>query len=126
MVEEHGAAMSARDRKDARRVQADFEFEEVGGRGRGRRNQEREPPPHQQPQPPPPPAPGPSRPPGGSRRRDFGTTLTAEGGNPNPGDSLGNTPGPSRRQSPSPIRGDDDVDPQVFECVVRLSCGMSH
>ncbi|KAF5364596.1 hypothetical protein D9758_005587 [Tetrapyrgos nigripes] len=121
MVEEHGAAMTARDRKDARRIQADFEFEEVGGRGRGRRNQDRErepPPPRQQQQPPPPPAPGPPRPTGGGRRKDFGAALTAEGGNPSPAHSSGNTPGPgpSRRESPSPVRGDDDVqDPHAFE-----------
>ncbi|THU81414.1 hypothetical protein K435DRAFT_972354 [Dendrothele bispora CBS 962.96] len=115
MVEEHGATMSARDMKDARRVQAEFEFEEVAGRGRGRRNQEREPPPRPQQQPDPPAAPpGPPRPPGGGRRRDFGATLTVEGGNPSPAHSLGNTPpGPSRRESPSPTR--DDVDSAVVD-----------
>lgn len=42
-VEDHGGDMSSRDKKDARRVQADFAFEEVGGRhGHGRRDRERD------------------------------------------------------------------------------------
>ncbi|OBZ65803.1 E3 ubiquitin-protein ligase hel2 [Grifola frondosa] len=42
MVEDHGADMSARDKKDARRVPAAFEFEEVGGGGRRGRHRERD------------------------------------------------------------------------------------
>ncbi|KIM91792.1 hypothetical protein PILCRDRAFT_902 [Piloderma croceum F 1598] len=34
MVDEHGADMTSRDKKDARRIQADFEFDEVGVGGR--------------------------------------------------------------------------------------------
>lgn len=50
MVDVHGADMTSRDMKDARRIQAAFEFEEIGSNGRrvtsanGRRG-EREPPP---------------------------------------------------------------------------------
>ena len=48
-VEDHGGDMSSRDKKDARRVQADFAFEEVGGRhGHARKDREREPPPPRQ------------------------------------------------------------------------------
>ena len=109
MVEVHGSDMSARDMKDARRIQAEFEFEDVGAGGRrgrrdrGDREREREPPP---------PA-GPSRPnAAGARRREaFGGTLTADIGPsaiPNGGTSrIG-----SRRQSPSP-----DMDPAVAEYV---------
>ncbi|KAI0683337.1 hypothetical protein BC835DRAFT_1423394 [Cytidiella melzeri] len=113
MVEEHGADMSSRDKRDARRIQADFEFEEVGvggrrggRRDRGDREREREPPPSQ--------AAGPSNAAAaGSRRRAaFGGNLTTESTN-------GHGPTPhaasrvqSRRQSPSPPA---DVDPAVAE-----------
>ena len=93
-VEEHGGDMSSRDKKDARRVQADFAFGEVGGRyGHGRRDRDRErerdrdPPPQAPPQ-----APLPRQqqvssssttvpPPGsGARRREaFGGGLTQPG-----------------------------------------------
>ncbi|EEB92934.1 hypothetical protein MPER_08481, partial [Moniliophthora perniciosa FA553] len=75
MVETHGADMSARDKRDARRVQANFEFEEVPGAGRSRGRRDREPPPQQQQQPQPPPPGG-----GGRRREGFGASLTVEGG----------------------------------------------
>ena len=39
MVEQHGATMSARDKKDARRVVPDFEFNEAGPVGADRRRQ---------------------------------------------------------------------------------------
>ncbi|PIL24401.1 hypothetical protein GSI_14154 [Ganoderma sinense ZZ0214-1] len=115
-VEEHGAEMSARDKRDARRVEAQFEFEEVGGgaarrgrRDRGDREREREPPPHAQ---------GlggggpPSRPQAaGARRREaFGGNLTADGPSPQP---------PSRRQSPEPEPG--DADPRLAALVSRLA-----
>ena len=54
MVEEHSSEMSARDKRDARRIDAAFEFEEVGiggrrgRRDRGDREREREPPPFSQ------------------------------------------------------------------------------
>ncbi|KAK7051638.1 hypothetical protein VNI00_004617 [Paramarasmius palmivorus] len=119
MVEDHGADMSARDKRDARRVQANFEFEEVPGAGRPRGRRDRDPPPQQQ-QPPPPPAQPPAsaatRPPGGGggrRREGFGAALTVEGGN-TPSPRNGPTPpGPSRRASPSPPRR--DVDPATLE-----------
>lgn len=93
MVDVHGGNMTSRDRKDARRIQADFEYDEVGigGGRRGRRDlgggdHEREPPPNTSPV-------GPSRP-NGRRRNGFGANLTPAGG-PTP-------LGPSRRASPSP------------------------
>ncbi|KAI0672758.1 hypothetical protein C8Q78DRAFT_1121771 [Trametes maxima] len=117
-VEEHGAEMSARDRRDARRVEAQFEFEEAaagagrrGRRDRGDREREREPPPHQAAQPPG----GGARPQAaGARRREaFGGGLTAESAQ---------APGPSsqqasRRQSPAPDLGDD---PRLSVLVGRL------
>ncbi|KAG6874827.1 hypothetical protein C0992_006401 [Termitomyces sp. T32_za158] len=112
MVEEHGSDMSSRVKKDARRVQADFEFEEVGRRGRrdrgSHRDREREPPPqHRQVQQDPGPSSVPTflRPQGPGRRREgFGANLTVEG--------AGNgTPEPSRPSSPP--RG--DLDPAVLE-----------
>ncbi|KIP08883.1 hypothetical protein PHLGIDRAFT_506983 [Phlebiopsis gigantea 11061_1 CR5-6] len=108
MVEVHGSDMSARDMKDARRIQADFEFEEVsaggrrgGRRDRGDREHEREPPPHA----------GPSRAnPAGARRREaFGGNLTSDNG-PSATPPGGVSRIPSRRQSPSP-----DMDPAVAE-----------
>ena len=77
-VEDHGGDMSSRDKKDARRVQADFAFEEVGGHVR--RDREREPPPPRQQQAQvslstsvPPPG-------SGARRREaFGGGLTQAG-----------------------------------------------
>jgi E3 ubiquitin-protein ligase ZNF598 len=82
MVEEHGSDMTSRDKKDARRIQAEFEFEEVGiggrrgRRDRGDREREREPPPHQ----PPGAVPGPATParPNVRRREGFGANLTTE------------------------------------------------
>ena len=107
MVEEHGADMSARDKKDARRVQADFEFEEVGAgarrgrRDRGDREREREPPPT-----------GPPRPnAAGARRREaFSGSLTANGSAPA-------TPAGPSRQSPSPPTDD----PAAAECVLSFN-----
>lgn len=120
-VEEHGADMSARDRKDAMRLQAEFEFEEVGVGGRrgrrerGDREREREPPPSAVPG-----RPGAA----GARRRDaFGGNLTAES-NTRPGSSsVQASQQPSRRQSPSP----DPVDagPVLPEWVLKLLFTMS-
>ena len=121
MVEEHGADMSARDKKDARRIQAEFEFEEIGSGGRrGRRDRDRE---RERDRDPPPAPSGPPRPAAaGARRREaFGGNLTADG-------SQGSTPaaGPSRtqsrRQSPSP---DGDTDPAVLEYVLEDPLGMA-
>ncbi|KAI1784004.1 hypothetical protein LXA43DRAFT_1044548 [Ganoderma leucocontextum] len=110
-VEEHGAEMSARDKRDARRVEAQFEFEEAGGgpgrrgrRDRGDRERDREPPPQAQ-------GGGASRPQAaGVRRREaFGGNLTADGPSPQP----------SRRQSPSSEPGDSD--PRLTALVSRLA-----
>lgn len=103
-VEVHGADMSSRGRRDARRVAAEFEFEDgVGGGRRGRRDrgdreQEREPPP---------PVVQVQGRAGGRRREAFGGHLTTEGA------QTVQLPVPSGRASP--IR--DDVDPLVVEYV---------
>ncbi|KAF9532795.1 hypothetical protein CPB83DRAFT_784026 [Crepidotus variabilis] len=128
MVEDHGADMSSKDRKDARRIEANFAFEDVGRRG-GRereREREREPPPHQRqqqqqqhtqttqasassntPGKPPPAQPQQT----GSRRRDgFGGALTeTAGGSSTPPNNGARTPRP-----PSPDGG-ADADPAVAE-----------
>ncbi|KAF8447367.1 hypothetical protein L210DRAFT_3609760 [Boletus edulis BED1] len=102
-VEVHGADMSSKGRRDARRVQAEFEFDDAGGtsrrgrRDRGDREREREPPPHS------------VQPPGrtgGRRREAFGGHLTTTEGT-----QMAQLLVPSRRASP--IR--DDVDPLVSE-----------
>jgi hypothetical protein len=87
-VEDHGGDMSSRDKKDARKVQADFAFEDVGRHGNARRDRDRVPPP----QAPPPPrqqqaqvslssaASTVPRPGSGVRRREaFGGGLTQTG-----------------------------------------------
>jgi hypothetical protein len=100
MVEEHGAEMSTRDKKDARRVDAAFEFQDassnsnrrrgggLGGTGGGGREREQRDP---QPQIAPRPISGLD-----SRRNRFGAHLTTEG------DASDLSPGPSRHQTPSP------------------------
>ncbi|KAH9035323.1 hypothetical protein EDB85DRAFT_2288694 [Lactarius pseudohatsudake] len=100
MVEEHGAEMSTRDKKDARRVDAVFEFQDTpsgsnrrrgggptGSGGGGRERELRDPQPQLAP-----------RPISGleSRRNRFGAHLTTEG------DASDLSPGPSRHQTPSP------------------------
>lgn len=119
MVEEHGGAMSSKDRKDARRVVADFAFEDAGGRyGHGRRDhhereREREPPPSR-----PPPAPTISRPQptGQSRRREaFGARLTADGV-PISESAPSSTPGTLEVNLTSTL-GTDDADPAMVEYV---------
>ncbi|KAF8872122.1 hypothetical protein CPB85DRAFT_1445160 [Mucidula mucida] len=100
MVDEHGADMSSRDMKDARRVNVDFEDVPIRRGGRRDREHEREPPPRQQ------------APPGPARRREgFGARLTT---NANPStSSLPTPPTQSRRASPSPPR--DPVDPALLQ-----------
>lgn len=121
--------MSSRDKKDARRVPAEFAFEEVGHGGRhGRRDRERErehePPPQSHRQqlqaaPPPQAVASVTRPPGsGLRRREaFGGALTTEGSSTPQATSNNNTPGASRPSSP-PHAG--DADPAVLEWGVSL------
>ena len=108
-VEVHGADMSSKDRKDARRVQAEFEFDDAGGssrrgrRDRGDREREREPPPQVvQVQ---------GRTPGRRREAFGGHLTTTEGGTQTP---TAQPSVPSGRASP--IR--DDVDLLVTEYVV--------
>ena len=104
-VEVHGADMSSKDKKDARRFQAEFEFDDTGGgsrrgrRDRGDREREREPPPQV--------AQVQGRT-GGRRREAFGGHLTTEGTQTMTQPSV-----PSGRTTP--IR--DDVDPLVAEYV---------
>ncbi|KAF8175993.1 hypothetical protein BJ912DRAFT_1146929 [Pholiota molesta] len=132
IVEVHGGDMSSRDKRDARRIQADFVFEEVGygGRhGRGGRDRDRdrdrdrertrEPPPHQ---PAPPPqqqqaqqpstaaaASRPTPPPGGRRREGFGGALTTDSG---PAAASSNAGRGTRPPSPQPAT---DIDPETAQ-----------
>lgn len=116
MVDEHGAEMSTRDQKDARRVNVNFEFQPGNGGGGRRRGgqgggggQEREPPPHMSNSN----GPGPSTGGGGrSRRERFGGHLTTEGA------STPNSAGPSRRQTPSPPP--PDMDPVTAQYVFSI------
>jgi len=110
-MEEHKGEMSSKDLKDARRIQADFAFEEPGRHGRRDREREREPPPQQARQQQPPPQAGPSRQTaaagGGNRRREaFGGALTTADG---PAPALA----PPRRVDTPPA----DFDPATAECV---------
>ncbi|KAI0063455.1 hypothetical protein BV25DRAFT_430668 [Artomyces pyxidatus] len=102
-VEEHGADMSSRDKKDARRINAGFEFQEA--RRRAPRERDREPPPG-----PPPGAAGLPRANNSNRRNRFGAHLTVDGGNESSGND---SAGPSRRQTPSPPP--QDMDPVTAE-----------
>ena len=131
MVEEHGGDMSSRDKKDARRLVADFAFDDRHGHGRRdhhphherdqEREREREPPPSW-----PPPAPtimaGPvPRQPqatGQNRRREaFGARLTVDGATTIGGSSiLATQPAIESNRTPTPMR--DDVDPAVAEYVM--------
>ncbi|EIM89639.1 uncharacterized protein STEHIDRAFT_51279 [Stereum hirsutum FP-91666 SS1] len=112
MVEEHGAEMSSRQQKDARRINAGFEFQDhnvPGSGGRRRPPRDREPPPDSQQ---PGPGPGSGRQGGGgggnSRRDRFGGQLTVEGDS-----SANHSAAPSRRQTPSPPPA--DMDPVTAE-----------
>ena len=84
IVEEHGAEMSSKDRKDARRVQADFAFNSSARHTRrdDDRDRDRDPPTHQQQAPASSSSSPPGRPPPtNTRRRDaFGAVLTDPGG----------------------------------------------
>ncbi|KAG9310051.1 hypothetical protein JVU11DRAFT_10094 [Chiua virens] len=101
-VEVHGADMSSKDKKDARRVQAEFEFDDTvgssrrGRRDRGDREREREPPPQiAQAQ----------NKPVGRRREAFGGHLTTES-------TLATQPSILSGRA-SPMR--EDVDPVIAE-----------
>lgn len=117
MVEVHGADMTARDKKDARRVPAEFEFDEVGvgggggrrgrgggvfgGVGRGNRDSSQNM------------LAGPSRPYNGRGRGGFSGSLTVESGT--------SPPGPSRIASPSPPP-DDPVQAQYVVLFISITC----
>ncbi|KAF5334514.1 hypothetical protein D9611_013777 [Ephemerocybe angulata] len=108
MVEEHGGDMSARDRKDARRIQADFTFEEPRAAAPRRGGQ-------QQAQPAPPAA-GPSQSrasgSGDRRRAAFGGSLTAAQPSQAAQSSARSTPGASRSSTPP---SDSAADPAILE-----------
>ena len=106
MVEQHAAGMSSRDKKDARKIQADFEFEGVGpsGRdGRARRDREREAAPQQQQQQSAQTNTLMTRPTGTNRRMEgFGAALTVEGG--------GNAGSDMRPERPTSPEAQDTVE----------------
>ncbi|KAF4615447.1 hypothetical protein D9613_002504 [Agrocybe pediades] len=121
MVEAHGQSMNPRDLKEARKVVADFSYEQVNHPGRfGRRDRERDRDRDRDREPPPQPqastsaAAGPSttaRPAGGNRRREgFGGALTTEGAGTSGAQS--NSRQPSR---PSTPQMNSDIDPAVAE-----------
>lgn len=122
IVEEHGGDMNSKDRRDARRVVADFAFEDAGGRyGHGRREsrdhhereREREPPPLSRR----PPSPTIPRPPGQSRRREaFGARLTVDG--VPIGESASFSSQANLEANLMQTSGTDDMDPAVVEYVI--------
>jgi len=114
MVEDHGADMNAKDKKDARRIETNFTFEAGGARSQ-HGHREREPPPTQPPQQPSQsPANPPGRPPPTSRRRDaFGGALTEPGVTPSRPNNRENRP-----NSP-PIESDSTSDEFVFLALSR-------
>lgn len=120
MVEEHEGGMSSRDKKNARRINAEFEFVGMGDRhGRRDRNyweREQEQPPRRQAEHPPTSAPVVIPPPGpGGRRDGYRAALTVGGGKDlSPGS---NTPQETRTLSPP--RG--DLNPAVAEYVTRCT-----
>ncbi|KAF5347948.1 hypothetical protein D9756_010184 [Leucocoprinus leucothites] len=102
-VEDHGASMSSRDKRDAMKIAAEFQFEEVGGRpgrrgGGTTRERDREPPPGSQP-------PQPQAGPSSSRRAAFGASLT--------GGTNTQSIQPPRSGTSSPLL--PDADPAVIE-----------
>jgi E3 ubiquitin-protein ligase ZNF598 len=113
MVEEHGAEMSSRDKRDARRVNAAFEFQDApsssgrrrgggadgGGSGGGRERGQRD----SQPQIAPRPTLGSE-----SRHSLIGARLTE-------GDANDSSPEPSRQQANSPLP--QSMDPVTAEYV---------
>ena len=107
MMEEHGAQMSTKDMKDARRVEVDMEFEDArGSGGRRRGGREREPPPG------PPPIPHEQEPPRPSyRRMGFNGVLTGE----DPGSNSA-APASSR---PGPSASDRELDPETAQYAPR-------
>ena len=121
-MDEHGAEMSTRDKKDARRVNAAFEFQDTpsnsnrrrgggpsGTGGGGHEREQRDPPPHIAP-----------RPISGldSRRNRFGAHLTTEG------DANDHSPDISRHQTPSPPP--PSMDPVTAEYASFLSAARTH
>ena len=96
MVEVHRAEMSSRDRRDVRRLETDFEYEDHGGHRRrgagGAHERNRDPPPQRQPP--------------NVRRRELGTGLTAD----TPPSSSSTPPPPVTIPAPPP-----DMDPLTAE-----------
>ncbi|KAI0949996.1 hypothetical protein AcV7_008600 [Taiwanofungus camphoratus] len=129
MVEEHGAEMSARDRKDVRRVHTEFEFEEAGSSGRrGRRNRrDRE---HEQEPPPVTPGYTQSNAAGARRREAFGGNLTIDGRSVNLATNAASSHSsqrPSRHQTPSPPdEGEQTIAEKNSVLVARLTTLISN
>lgn len=121
MVEEHGAEMSSRDKKDARRVNAPFEFQDSpsgsgrrrgvgadgGGGGGGRERGQRD----SQPQIPPRPTPGSE-----SRHSLLGAHLMTEG------DASDSSPELSRQQAHSPVPQSKDPVTAEYDFLFTLVC----
>ena len=115
MVEDHGADMSSKDKKDARRIQTNFTFEGASvGNQHGRRD--REPPPAQPPQQSQSIVNPPGRPPPTTRRRDaFGAALTEPGVTESQANNRDNRP-----NSP-PVEFDVAADEFVFLALLVTS-----
>ena len=113
MVEEHGAEMTSKDKKDARRIETNFTFDGPGGSQHGRK--EREPPPSLPPQqqgqssstPPP-------RPPTSRRREAFGAALTDPGVTPSQPNNR------EFRPNSPPTEQEPDVDGFIFLSLVIM------
>lgn len=98
-MEEHGSTMTVKDKKEARKITTEFQFED-SGQSEGRRRRDREPPPSQQSQRPP-----------DRRRANFGAALT-DNINVSSGSNQSNIQ-ERRSRSASPNR--ENVDPAVAE-----------
>jgi hypothetical protein len=116
MVEEHGAEMSSRDRREARRVNATFEFSDTPSSSNRRRvggtegggNGGGDPQPQLAPR---------TNPTPDNRRSRFGAHLTTEG------DGNGSSPGASGRLTPSPPPPSmDPVTAEYWLIPIRQGC----
>lgn len=96
-MDEHGSSMTVKDKKEARKITAEFQFED-SGQSEGRRRREREPPPSQAQRPP------------DRRRANFGAALSDDNAA-----SGSNRPTPQERRSRSTSPNRENVDPAVAE-----------
>ncbi|KLO14194.1 hypothetical protein SCHPADRAFT_826837 [Schizopora paradoxa] len=102
LMEEHGSTMTVKDKKEARKVTAEFQFED-SGQSEGRRRRDREPPPSS--------SSSQSQRPPDRRRANFGAALTED----NTAASGSNTPVPQGRRSRSASPNRENLDPVVAE-----------